>query len=161
MYNAGDLVGEWVNLPYTAEELNAVLKRIGIDEEHEEYFITDYESNLELKLDEYTSTSLLNEVATCIGRLSPQELQTLKAVIELESSDVSNTIEIIENLDKYSLHADIMTYQDLGHYLIHESGEFDTYTIETLEPYLDYESYGYTYDCNSDGGLSSYGWLEH
>jgi len=159
MYNAGNLVGEWVNLPYTAKELNAVLKRIGIDEEYEEYFITDYENDLGLRIDEYESLGLLNKVATWIGRLNPHELLTLKAVIELESSDVSNIVEVIENLDKYTLHADIMTYQDLGHYLIH-SGEFDTYTIETLSGYLDYASYGYCYDCNSDGGLSSYGWLE-
>jgi len=160
MYNEGTLHGMWLTLPCTDEVLQSTLDEIGIDKQYEEYFITDYENDLGLRVDEYTNLSLLNEVAICISRLCPHELQTLKAVIELESSDISSIIEVIENLDKYTLHEDIKTYHDLGHYLIHDAGDFNTYTVETLEPYLDYESFGYTYDCNSDGGLSSYGWLE-
>jgi len=116
MYNEGELVGEWFKLPYTAEELDAVLKRIGIDEEYEEYFITDYENDWGLRVDEYENLNLLNKVTTWIGRLSQHELQTLKAVIELETSDVYSIAEVIENLDKYILHANIMTFHDLGHY---------------------------------------------
>ena len=42
-YNEGELVGEWVKLPVSDEELQEVFKRIGINKEYEEYFITDYE----------------------------------------------------------------------------------------------------------------------
>ena len=43
-YNEGELVGEWVQLPISDEELQEVFKRIGIDgKEYEEYFIADYE----------------------------------------------------------------------------------------------------------------------
>ena len=38
-YNEGELVGEWVKLPATKEELETVYERIGINEEYEEYFI--------------------------------------------------------------------------------------------------------------------------
>ena len=160
MYNEGTLHGLWLKLPFTGKELQTALERIGIGGRYEEYFITDYENDLGLKVDEYTSLSELNEVATCLESLSVHEKQTLKAVIDLESSDVSDIVEVIENLDKYTLHADIKTFHDLGYYLIHDAGDFNTYTVETLSGYLDYESYGYTHDCNSDGGLSSYGWLE-
>ena len=45
-YNEGELVGEWVQFPTTAEEIQAVFKRTGIGEkddvgyEYEEWFIT-------------------------------------------------------------------------------------------------------------------------
>lgn len=42
-YNEGELVGEWVTLPISEKKLQELFKRIGINEEYEEYFITDYE----------------------------------------------------------------------------------------------------------------------
>ena len=48
-YNEGELVGEWVKFPTTAEELKEVFKRIGIGQKddfgqpYEEWFITDYD----------------------------------------------------------------------------------------------------------------------
>lgn len=45
-YNEGELIGEWVELPVSKEELKKVFERIGINEEYEEYFITDYECDL-------------------------------------------------------------------------------------------------------------------
>ena len=34
-YNEGELVGEWVKLPVSDEELQKVFERIGINEEYE------------------------------------------------------------------------------------------------------------------------------
>lgn len=42
-YNEGELVGEWVELPVSQGELQEVFDHIGINEEYEEYFITDYD----------------------------------------------------------------------------------------------------------------------
>ena len=36
-YNEGHLIGEWVSFPISGKELDEVLKRIGINEEYEEY----------------------------------------------------------------------------------------------------------------------------
>lgn len=67
-YNEGYLVGEWVELP--CYDLDEVLKRIGVSDEpdengnyYEEYFITDYETDLGIKVDEYESVGKLNEIA--------------------------------------------------------------------------------------------------
>ena len=160
MYNEGTLHGMWLKLPITDEEIQTALDKIGIGARYEEYFITDYENDLGLKVGEYESLSELNEVATCVESLNPHEKQVLKAVIEMDLSNVSDIVDIIGNLDTYTLNANIKSYHDLGRYLIHESGEFDKYTVETLEPYLDYETYGYTHSSNVEGKLSSYGWLE-
>jgi hypothetical protein len=35
-YNEGELIGEWVELPVSQEELQKVFERIGINEEYEE-----------------------------------------------------------------------------------------------------------------------------
>lgn len=45
-YNEGCLIGEWVNLPITNEELEEVKERIGINEYYEEWFIADYETDI-------------------------------------------------------------------------------------------------------------------
>lgn len=45
-YNEGELVGEWISLPVSEEELEAVKERIGINEQYEEWFITDYETDI-------------------------------------------------------------------------------------------------------------------
>lgn len=49
-YNEGDLIGEWLRLPATAEEISDCLTRIGISNEpdeygiyYDEYFFPDYE----------------------------------------------------------------------------------------------------------------------
>ena len=60
-YNEGELVGEWLKLPCTEEELQASLKRIGINKEYEEYFITDYESDCGIKIGEYENIIELNK----------------------------------------------------------------------------------------------------
>ena len=159
-YVEGELVGLWLTLLFTDEEFSTALKKISIGGRYEEYFITDYENDLGLKVGEYESLNTLNEVAKCIDDLNANELQILRAVVEMDSPDVADMVEIIANLDNYTLHGDIKTYHDLGRYMIHDSGDFNVYTIETLEPYLNYESYGYDHSCNVEGKLTSYGWLE-
>lgn len=61
-YNEGDLVGEWVKFPTTAEEMQKLFERIGIGSKddfgqpYEEWFITDYDcyvDDLYDKLGEY------------------------------------------------------------------------------------------------------------
>ena len=54
-YNEGELIGEWVSLPIDESELEEVLERIGINEQYEEYFITDFETEFDgLDIDEYS-----------------------------------------------------------------------------------------------------------
>ena len=58
-YNCGILCGEWVKLPVAEDKLQEVLDHIGIDEFHEEYFITDYETLLSnLHISEYATSAI-------------------------------------------------------------------------------------------------------
>ena len=72
-YNEGELVGLLLKLPVTDEEIQTVLTKISIGKHYEEIFITDYENDLGLKVDEHTSLSVLNEVAKCVDSLNANE----------------------------------------------------------------------------------------
>ena len=76
-YNEGELVGKWISLPISEEELEEVLKEIGINDEYEEYFFTDYEIDADIRLGEYESIETLNELAEKLAS------DTMKAVAEL------------------------------------------------------------------------------
>ena len=92
-YNEGSLIGEWVSLPVNEDELNEVLKRIGINEEYEEYFITDYDSDIPgLYIGEYDSLSELNEIAEQIEDMDPD-------CVEAAMYFYSNRQEALENVE--------------------------------------------------------------
>ena len=71
-YNEGCLMGEWVKLPVPKDKLEAVLRRIGINERYGNgYFITDYESLFpNLYISEYASIGELNEFAERVEELA-------------------------------------------------------------------------------------------
>ena len=72
-YNEGYLVGKWVKLPVDDETLDKVLEEIGINEQYEEYFITDYENEIVGigdVISEYSSVVALNKLAQRLEVLS-------------------------------------------------------------------------------------------
>lgn len=89
-------MGEWLKLPCTDSQLQALLDRIGIGAEYEEYFITDYENEFNIRIGEYESFTELNKIAQSINSLNNYEKKLLKAIIELENSDTSNILPILE-----------------------------------------------------------------
>ena len=62
-FNEGEIVGEWINFPIKQEEFQKVLDRIGINENYEEYFFSDYDTNISGisdALGEYANAGELN-----------------------------------------------------------------------------------------------------
>ena len=116
-YKEGELLGLWLKLPCTDEELQTALTQIGIGEQYEESFITDYENDLGLTVDEHASLTVLNEVAKCVNGLSADDLHLLQAVIELESVSISNVVEVVGRLNEYILHPHITNEEELGRFL--------------------------------------------
>ena len=45
-YTEGQLVGQWLNLPATDEEIQQVKNAIGINKEYEEIFLPDYKTDI-------------------------------------------------------------------------------------------------------------------
>ena len=84
-YVEGCLMGQWVKLPVPEDKLADILVRIGVNEEYEEFFITDYETSfhsLRDVLGEYESIDMLNELAEMLDELSEDDEDKLNAIPE-------------------------------------------------------------------------------
>ena len=99
-YNEGYLVGEWVHLPISSDDLRGVLDRIGINKEYEEFFITDYECDY-IKIDEFDSLSSLNMIAEKMENLSSTEKILFEYFLNYENLGVSEGWTIPEYLANY------------------------------------------------------------
>ena len=160
-YNEGELVGEWVDLPVSDEELQEVYKRIGISDEpdaegnyYEETFITDYESDIPgLTIDEYDRISELNAMAEEIENLDEWDLEKFKNAYE------AGFVDDITNFDpdRFILYRDVNSKWDLGIAIVDEMyGGLANMDSDTLSNHFDYESYGR--DCKYDWDART--WLD-
>ena len=157
-YNEGCLMGEWVKLPVPKDKLEAVLRRIGINEQYEEYFISDYESLFSnLHISEYASIAELNELAERIEELADFDYDKLGAVLESESSmSISEILAIIDELDSFDLLEGIDDDEALGEYYA-ECGCIFAGVPDSIQRYFDYEAYGRDIRLELNCCITSYG----
>lgn len=138
-YNEGELVGEWVQLPISNEELQKVFERIGINKEYEEYFITDYECDF-YEIGEYESISTLNEMAEKFDDLDEEQEQVVKVLMSECGYDLDGAIEKAESGD-YRIYTDCNDMTDVAYAVVEECGYLDN-VPETVARYFDYEAFG-------------------
>ena len=156
-YNEGNLVFEWLELPFTDQELEKTLEKIGINEQCEEYFISDYETDIEgLKIGEYENIEELNDLITEYERLDEEEQNKIAAIIESEEISLK---EAMDSLDDIDLIPDVKNDEDLGYYWIDESGCYDTKSLGVLANYIDYKSFGRDIRLDEGGDYTSYGYV--
>lgn len=123
-YNEGMLIGEWVDLPVSEEELEKVFKRIGINDEYEEYFITDYESDVDgLKVGEYENVDDLNELAEALEDLDSEEENVLSVMLE-DGCTFEEALEKIKDRD-YMVYYNCDSMEDVAYQVVEESGLLD------------------------------------
>ena len=167
-YNEGELVGEWVKFPTTAEELKEVFKRIGIGQRddfgqpYEEWFITDYDcyvDGLYDKLGEYESLDELNYLASKLDEMSDSEYAQFQAGMEMgdHCGSLQEIINLTENLDCYEVYPHIADYDDLGRYYIEELEVMQV--PEHLQNYIDYEAYGRDVAMDENGSFTDQGYV--
>ena len=167
-YNEGELVGEWVKFPTTAEELKEVFKRIGIGQRddfgqpYEEWFITDYDcyvDGLYSKLGEYESLDELNYLASKLDEMSESEYAQFQAGMEMgdHCGSLQEIINLTENLDCYEVYPHIEDYDDLGRYYIEELEVMQV--PEHLQNYIDYEAYGRDVAMDENGSFTDQGYV--
>ena len=167
-YNEGELVGEWVKFPTTAEELKKVFDRIGIGQKdefgqpYEEWFITDYDcyvGALYDKLGEYENLDELNYLASKLEEMGEGEYAQFQAAMEVgdHSGSLQEIINLTDNLDCYDLYPSIQDYDDLGRYYI---DELDAMQVpEHLRNYIDYEAYGRDVALEEGGDFTDLGYI--
>lgn len=157
-YNEGCLMGEWVKLPVPEDKLEMVLKRIGINSEYEEFFISDYESLFSnLHISEFSSIAELNELAERIDELEDFDYDKLGAVLESESSmSIAEMLEIIDELDSFELLEDVFDDSALGEYYA-DCGCIFAGVPDHIQRYFDFESYGRDIRLELNCCITSYG----
>ena len=167
-YNEGELVGEWVKFPTTAEEMKEVFKRIGIGQKddfgnpYEEWFITDYDcyvDGLYDKLGEYENLDELNYQASKLDEMSDSEYAQFQAGMEMgdHCGSLQEIINLTENLDCYEVYPHIADYDDLGRYYIEELEVMQV--PEHLQNYIDYEAYGRDVAMDENGSFTDQGYV--
>lgn len=139
-YNEGELIGEWVKLPISNEELEKVFERIGINEEYEEYFITDFESDFGYHVGEYDNLDELNEVAEKIEDLDEDQSEIVKALMHDLSYTVDEAIDKVTDGD-YIIWSNCDDMTDVAYQMVEEYGYLNNIP-ENVARYFDYESYG-------------------
>lgn len=146
-YNAGHLVGRWVQLPITDLELSQAISEVLTEgenvtgeENHEEWFITDYEWNdIDIKeVDEYENIYDLNDELNLLADLDKDELKAVKFLL-----DEGITIDIedaISRAEDVILHHNY-TMEDVAYDLLHEC-----YNLKDIPPLIanniDYDGIG-------------------
>ncbi len=162
-YNEGELVGEYLKFPTTPEEVQALLKRIGIDGvRYEEIFITDFDGDvlgLYDHLGEYENIDELNHLACVISELDQSDLEKFEAVIDSSeyTGSVKELINLAQNLDCFEFYSGISNEEELGRMYIED---FEALQIpEHLIDYIDYEAYGRDVRINEGGHFAPGGYV--
>lgn len=145
-YNEGYLVGEWISLPATEEELEELFVRIKVghyDEEgeyvpyymedgivYEEVAIHDYETEITgLTIDEYTSISRLNELAE---ELEDRDNEEIEAIIEATGCDLEDALEV-----RYYTFYKGYSLEDVAEEIVEQCYDIPEFALR----YFDYEAF--------------------
>ena len=162
-YAEGQLVGETLKFPATTEEVQALLKRIGVDGvRYEEFFITAFDGDvmgLYDYLTEYENLDELNHLAHLISELDSDEIETLEAVLNKgdHTSSVADIINLVHNLDCYELHPGVTDDETLGRIYVEEMELLDV--PDNVLPYFDFEAYGRDARINEGGHFAPGGYV--
>ena len=162
-YNEGELVGETLKFPTTTEEVQALLKRIGVDGvRYEEFFITSFDGDvlgLYDYLTEYENLDELNHLACLLSELDQGELEKFEAVIDSgeHTSSVADLINLAQNLDCYEFYPGVEDDETLGRIYVEDMELLDV--PDNVLPYFDFEAYGRDMRINEGGHFAPTGYL--
>ena len=153
-YNAGSLVGKWVQFPITGFELSQAISEVLTEGEHavngnnhEEYFITDYEwDDVDIKeIDEYDNIYELNDELILLTELDKDQLKAVKFLLdECISYDIGDAISRAEDFTVYHNY----TIEDVAYDLLHECYNIDSIP-SLISNNIDYD--GIARDLEYDG----------
>lgn len=165
-----------LEMPCTREELLNALELIGIGKQDAFGFpMTEWEFTIDEDwafcretdsgenhpvVFEAESIDAANYLAYLREDLCDYDSEMYFAIAEWTAYNLSGQIEAALNVDNYNLYPDITTDEELGYYWIEESGCYDLSKMGNLANYFDYEAFGCDIRLESEGGFTSYGWLE-
>lgn len=144
-YNEGFLIGKWLELPATEEEIEKTLEEIGISDEpdengiyYEEYFITDYETDMDgLKVSEYSNIDDLNELAETLDDLDEDEKEIVNAIM----GEGYSLEDAIDKKDDVMIYYNCSNMEQVAEDYAEQVGLLNDIP-ESLRYYFDFEAYG-------------------
>ena len=146
-YNEGYLIGEWLELPASQQEIDETMAKIGINEEYEEWFITDYETDIEgVEVGEYSNLDELNELAEQLDELEEDAQKAIQAML-LDGYTFNEALEKVKDGD-YTIYFDCDNMTDVAYQIVEECGYLND-VPEQVKMYFDYEAFGR--DLNIEG----------
>ena len=149
-YNNMKTRGRWYDLPV---DFRQIQRDLLLDEEHgEEFAIHDFENFYGYKVGEYSSIKELNEYAEKLEEIS--DLDHLKEFLEVYS--IGDIIDNRDDLDFVEAGDD----EDLAQELIEQMGGVETLSVETLQRYFNFGSYGRDLAIN-DYAKTSHGYVRN
>lgn len=162
-YSEGQLVGETLKFPTSAQEVEALFKRIGVDGiRYQEIFITSFDGDvlgLYDHLGEYENLDELNHLACLLSELDQGELETLEAVLDGGShcGSVQDLINLTQNLDCYDFYPGVTDEETLGRIYVDDMEALEV--PEDVKPYFDYAAYGRDASINENGHFAPGGYV--
>jgi len=150
-YTEGELIGEWIDLPMETEKLWSKLDSF-LNDGEDEYAIHDYETDLGIRIKEYSSIDSLNDLAMELDLLSDEDLKIFAGAIEELGDDeycIEQALAFLCN-GEYAVHSDIHSYRDLGYYVMEELAGLKDWQIELLADSIDFDNLGRDHKGYSD-----------
>lgn len=139
-YNEGELVGQWLELPTTEEHIEEIKKEIGINEHYEEWFITDYETDVDgFTVGEYDNLEELNEQAEELDNLDDSDKLAIQAMLE-DGYNFKEALEKVQDGD-YRIYCDCSSMTDVAYEVVEECCYLEN-VPENVARYFDYEAFG-------------------
>ena len=161
--NEGEYFGKYLKLPALKEDVKALLTDIGVDGViYQDTYIAFYAAEtegLEKHLTEYENIDELNYLAALLKTMDARETYKFEAMLEYgdHTSNLNDIINLAKNQKCYDLNEDITNHEELGAY--HASQNDYIKIPETLEYYIDYDSYGRDIAKNDGGMITQYGYI--
>lgn len=140
-YNAGNLVGEWLELPMDSDDLQAKINQYSRDGQGD-YFIADHECDIDGLVGEYSNPHKLNELAETLDGMGDHDTARVSFLISYHGYSASDALEKYEDVDFY----EGMTLKDLAEHLV-DVGCFGEIP-EHLANYIDYDAIARDLGCD-------------
>ena len=155
---------EWVQLPASRMKLERAMLRAGIASCGEmQMLVTDsrFPDEVNCALDfERESLFELNRLCQMCSNFKEQDLEKLGAVCQMaKPTCAANIRQLAENLDQFDFAPNVHTPEELGKYMIQQSGHYEY--DENLEDFYNYGDYGVKRMLQEDGVFVDRGYVSY
>ena len=155
---------EWVQLPASRMKLERAMLRAGIASCGEMQMLfsgSRFPDAVDCALDfEHESLFELNRLCHACSGFKEQDFVKLGAVCQMaKPTCAANIRQLAENLDQFDFAPNVHTPEELGKYMIQQSGRFEY--DENLDAFYDYEKYGTERMNEEDGMFTDRGYIAY